>query len=371
MSSTILRRKNALLAALLLGGVSICGVAAVGYLGTGGWQAAGDAAALHAGAVAPVGPSGESEDAATAMPEAAGQPAQASVPGNGTGSATTRERAASASASASRSPSPSPTSGGPSPSSSSPSSPSLSPTASSPDPTASSPDPSATPPAAGGATCANPSFTTSAQWGTWNLYPYYVSNDMWNASGSSMSQTLKACSAGNWYVTATVNDPTGDVMTYPNSRYQLDNAPKISSLNEVTSTFADSGPNAGGYEDAYDIWLNGVADSGSNNDELMIWTQNHGQTPIGSPVTTATIDGCSYTAWRGNRENGGAYMAFVAKSGFASGTMNLMAFFQWVIAQGWVPADPTLNQVDYGVEISSTDNAPATFSFSDFSVNVG
>ena len=97
----------------------------------------------------------------------------------------------------------------------------------------------------------------------------------------------------------------------------------------------------------------------------MIWTQNHGQTPNGSPVTTATIDGRSYTAWRGN----GGYMAFVANSGFASGTMNLLAFFQWVIDNGWVASNSTLNQVDYGVEISSTDNAPATFSFSDFSVS--
>jgi hypothetical protein len=35
-----------------------------------------------------------------------------------------------------------------------------------------------------------------------------------------------------------------------------------------------------------------------------------------------------------------------------------------------VPGDSTLNQVDYGVEICSTNGAPATFSFSDFSVHV-
>ena len=38
--------------------------------------------------------------------------------------------------------------------------------------------------------------------------------------------------------------------------------------------------------------------------------------------------------------------------------------------KGWVPADSTLNQVDYGVEICSTNGAPATFSFSNFAVNV-
>ena len=37
-------------------------------------------------------------------------------------------------------------------------------------------------------------------------------------------------------------------------------------------------PGTGIYEDAYDIWLNGLATSGST--EVMIWTQNNGQTPV-------------------------------------------------------------------------------------------
>jgi len=63
-------------------------------------------------------------------------------------------------------------------------------------------------------------------------------------------------------------------------------------------------------------------------------------------------------------------MAFVANSNVTAGTVNLLAFFRWVIAKGWVPADSTLSQVDYGVEICSTNGAPATFTFRNFSVNV-
>ena len=199
----------------------------------------------------------------------------------------------------------------------------------------------------------------------WNLSPYFVANDMWNAGAGNVSQTLSACSFSDWNVTATASGG-GSVLTYPDSHLDVPNTPEISSLSSVTSTFADTNPNTGTYEDAYDIWLNGVADPSAGSDELMIWTNNHGQTPGGSPMATVTIGGQTWTAWKGN----GGYMAFVANSNITSGTLNLLAFFQWVIAKGWVPADSTLNQVDYGVEICSTDGAPATFSFSNFSVNV-
>lgn len=49
--------------------------------------------------------------------------------------------------------------------------------------------------------------------------------------------------------------------------------------------------------------------------------------------------------------------------------MNPLAFFQWIMEQGWIPNSTTLGQVDYGVELVSTNGAPATFSFSDFSFN--
>jgi hypothetical protein len=216
-----------------------------------------------------------------------------------------------------------------------------------------------------GGGCANPAFTTSAQFGMWNLSPYFVANDMWNAGAGNVSQTLSACSFSDWSVTATASGG-GSVLTYPDSHLDLGNAPEISSLSSVTSTFADSNPNTGTYEDAYDIWLNGIADPSAGSDELMIWTNNHGQTPGGSPMATVTIGGQSWTAWKGN----GGYMAFVDNSNVTSGTLNLLAFFQWVIAKGWVPAHSTLNQVDYGVEICSTNGTPATFSFSNFSVDV-
>ena len=47
-----------------------------------------------------------------------------------------------------------------------------------------------------------------------------------------------------------------------------------------------AGPYVGIYEFAYDIWLNGIAGSGST--EVMIWTDNYKQVPSGSQLETVT-----------------------------------------------------------------------------------
>jgi hypothetical protein len=216
----------------------------------------------------------------------------------------------------------------------------------------------------GSSTCTHPRFVTSDPSGMWDLAPYFVFNNMWNASNYPVSQTVYACSYSNWYVVATANNDSGDgaVKTYPNSHRDFDNNPAIDSFQSITSSFAETSPHAGIYEDAYDIWLNGIASSGST--EVMIWTENYHQVPGGSVVGSATFDGRSYAVWKG-----GSYIAFVASTNFTSGTVNLLEIFKWIMAQGWIPANSTLGQVDYGAEIVSTNNAPATFTFSNFSVN--
>ncbi len=198
----------------------------------------------------------------------------------------------------------------------------------------------------------------------WNQAPYFVANDAWNASNYNVSQTLYACSSANWYVVATMDNSKGDgaVKTFPNSHRDFDNAPQISSLSSITSTFAETSPGTGIYEDAYDIWLNGIG--GANSTEVMIWTENHGQTPSGSVQGTVTMGGRSYTVWKT-----GNYIAFVPGANFTSGTMDLLAFFKWIMSKGWIAGSATLGQVDYGVELVSTNGAPATFAFSNFAVN--
>lgn len=211
-------------------------------------------------------------------------------------------------------------------------------------------------------TCTDPQFTTSAQFGIWNLAPYFVYNNEWAENSDTISQTLYACSYSDWYVVATMINDNGAVQTYPNAQKDF-NEPKISSLSSVTSTFAETNPGSGIYEDAYDIWLNGIATSSST--EVMIWNDNHGQTPAGSLQATVTLDGHTWAVY----QTTGNYIAFVASSNFSSGTMNLLAFFQWLISNGKIRSDSTLGQVCYGAELVSTNDVPETFTFSNFTVN--
>jgi hypothetical protein len=370
---TITMRRAATVTALTLAG----GATAASLLATtGGQPVLTGATELHAGTVTsmPRPASVDGTAAAVLEPEPAGPPAQAYLPRHAVTksrktpaptkrAASPARRSASPSASAS---SPAPSAPAPAPSSPAASPPPSAPPSPAPTPPATPPPsatPAPTPPAAGSGACTDPSFTTTADFGSENLGPYTLSNNMWNVGGGGVSQTLSACSASSWFVNATASDEGGSVRTYPNSHLNFADPPEISSLSSVTSTFASDSPGSGTFEDAYDIWLNGLA--GAGGDEVMIWTDNHGQIPAGSPTTSATFDGQSYTVWKGN--NGP--VSFVSNSNVTSGSLNLLQFFQWLINKGWEPANSRLDQVDYGVEIVSTNSAPETFGFSDFSVS--
>jgi hypothetical protein len=231
--------------------------------------------------------------------------------------------------------------------------------------TAPPPPPSTPPPPVSGSSCSNPVYSTSTKYGTATFLPYYVASDMWNVGTSSAAQTLNVCSPGSWSVTDSVSGGGNSVKTYPNVHRDF-NSPKISSLKSVTSSFAESGPGTGTYENAYDIWLNGIANPGGGSDEVMIWNENHGQIPGGSPQGTVTFDGRSFTVWKGD----GNYFAFVANQTFTSGSLNLLDLFQYLISKGWVPANSTLSEICYGVEVVSTNGAE-TFNFTNFSTDVG
>jgi hypothetical protein len=186
---------------------------------------------------------------------------------------------------------------------------------------------------------------------------------MVNAGGGGVTQTLSVCDAGDWSVDANVADNGGGVQTYPNSSYAFATPPEISSLGSVTTTFGATVPAAGTFEDAYDIWLNGTA--GAGGDEVMIWTDNQGQTPAGSQVATVTIDGQSYAVWQA----AGGPITFVSDANVTAGDLNLLSFFQWLMTNGYEPATSTLNSVAFGAQIVSTGGADETFGFSNFSVS--
>jgi hypothetical protein len=203
----------------------------------------------------------------------------------------------------------------------------------------------------------------------WSDGGYVVDNNMWNVGGYNVSETLEACSHASWNVTATADNSKGDgaVKTYPNVHrdyhdWGTGREPAWSSFSQLRSTFAATGPEVGIYNIAYDIWMNGVP----GNREIMIWTENRNQRPAGSQVASGVVlSGVTWDVWA---TSGNGYLAFVARSTQPSGSLDLKAMIDYLVAQGRVPSNSTLGQVCFGVEIVSTDGRPASFHFTDFSV---
>ena len=213
---------------------------------------------------------------------------------------------------------------------------------------------------------ANPVFVTSDPNGGWSNDGYYIHNNMWNsAKYTPCTSTLYAWSCDNWYVVTRMNNKTGDgaVKTYPNVHRDYDHVP-ISSFDSITSSFAETSPQVGIYNFAYDIWVNGIARPGCT--EIMIWNENFNQTPGGKYIQDVTFDGRSYKVFKTPSSN---YIAFVAMTNFTSGTVNLLDLMKWAIDKGWLSSKSTLNQACFGVEIVSTDDSEATFRVTAFSID--
>lgn len=226
------------------------------------------------------------------------------------------------------------------------------------------------PPAAPAATnCTNPEFSTSEADDGWGDGDYYVQNNMWNASDYSVSQKLAACSAGNWSVTATADDNEGDgaVKTYPNVHkdyhdWDSGKEPPLSQYSRLTSTFAATSPHTGVYNVTYDIWLNGVP----GDREVMIWTENYHQSPAGDRVAGGLR--FSGMTWDLYATDDNEYLAFIPSRPLTKGTLDLKAFLDYLVKNGRVPANSTLGQICFGVEVVSTNGKPATFGVTNFSV---
>ena len=266
--------------------------------------------------------------------------------------------------------SPTQVSGSPSPSVSS------SPSVNSPSPATGNGNPTAAPTTAAQpttpvttSTCTNPTHViqkdpNNAQNGV-TIGNYYADADTWNAANYQLTQTMYVCNYNNWYVVVNTTD-TGDgaIKTYPDVHEDFNEKP-ISSFTTITSSYADVPPAVGNYDVAYDIWVNGVATSGST--EVMIWTQALGKqaSAINSyqSIGTTTIDGVTYNV----HKNGNGYIALQAVPYNTSGTVDIKAVFNYLISKNIFPASSTLGAIDYGVEVAGT-NGSETFKFTNFSI---
>ncbi|MDR6863375.1 GH12 family glycosyl hydrolase domain-containing protein [Phycicoccus sp. 3266] len=222
-------------------------------------------------------------------------------------------------------------------------------------------------PAPVGSVCTNPYFTTSDPNGGVTDGGFYVHNNLWNAAKYPGTKgTTSVCSFHSWNHTATASNSsgTGEVKTYPNVHKDYSGR-TIASFPKLTSSFAATSPNVGIYDVAYDLWLNGVP-----NDEVMIWTDNHGQYPAGNRFATGvTLGGHTWDVYA---TTGNGYIAFVPSGGarLTSGTVDIKAMLDYLVSLGRVTngSAATVDQVCYGVEVVDTGGSPATWQFTNFSL---
>ena len=209
------------------------------------------------------------------------------------------------------------------------------------------------------ATSANAAvYESSAQYASYSTGGYTIYNDEWGSGHGT--QTLWVNSASSWGVYSTQPDTSG-VKSYPNDSKSIGTA--LNSLSSVTSSFSESNPGSGNWESAYDIWLN------SSGYEVMVWTYVSGDVgPLGSVVGTVSLAGSTWTLYAGNNGSNPTY-SFVRSGNESSGTINLLDLLKYLENTKGYFSDPTLSTVQYGWEISSTNNAQEDFTINSYSVS--
>ena len=216
-----------------------------------------------------------------------------------------------------------------------------------------------------GGTCTNPIASFSDPEGTANTDPsdgfqyWWINNDAWN--GGHGPQTLNVCSPSSW--TAISNQPNngGAVETYPDSEYDVGgrdepSSETISNYHAITSTFAEQYPSTGTWDAAYDLWLNNWST------EIMIWNQWAGGQSYwpnlanGSGGKALTLAGVPYHFY-----NNGGELMFFRDTQVTSGSVDILAAFQWLVTNGYVKGTDVPSQLEYGVEICYTGGIAESF----------
>jgi len=149
-------------------------------------------------------------------------------------------------------------------------------------------------------------------------------------------------------------DNGGAVETYPDTEYDVggrDNGTPTKTVAEytsITSTFSEAFPSEGSWDAAYDLWLNNWGT------EIMIWnewtgTQLYWPTPGAQAVT---LSGVPY-----HFLNNGGELMFFRDTMVKSGSVDILAAMKWLVSQGLIKSTDVPTQLEYGVEICSTNGA--------------
>jgi hypothetical protein len=191
-----------------------------------------------------------------------------------------------------------------------------------------------------------------------------VTQGVWNPSAS---QTLTADGLSSWTVTASAASP--DAVSSPSTQvlYSLANGhPDPLSNFGVTlgAAWDTTSPPAAAkraYTWEFKLWLGDPnRDSWSGDQEVQLWTSPHGTVPPGTRTGERYTDtgGNDWLVWfhAGHPTVSGRadIITLVRGKPAAAGSLDLMSLFQWLITSGYTSDGFGIDQIAYGVEITST-----------------
>jgi hypothetical protein len=201
-----------------------------------------------------------------------------------------------------------------------------------------------------------------------NVASYYLYDNQWNCGANTSNhcgpESAYGCANADGSVSfvVTSNQPAGNtaVLSYPAAQKNFDAKPTLASFKSITSTFAETSPRLGDYEVAWDCWFNG------NANEVMVWVDTYKQVPAGKRVATGVaLGGHAWDVWWAS---GSGYLVFNATSTITAGTIDLLQLFSYATSNGWLPKTSTLDQLDFGIEVCSTDGKDATWTVDGYSL---
>jgi Glycosyl hydrolase family 12 len=210
----------------------------------------------------------------------------------------------------------------------------------------------------------------AARWHSWapngakSYGKYDVRNNEWNCPCGP--QEIWADSGTHWGIhsdqakgnTAVLSGPDDQVLEYKS----------ISRLPKLVATYNLSQPTKGDFEADYDIWIqdNGQTEDWSNDTEVMVWVDNHGQRPAGNVVTHGRIYGKRFTLWStgGKDQSNVTYSLVFANS--HKGVTHLAAIFTWLTRHGWISPNAADLDVEFGWEICSTNGVYENFTMNSY-----
>ena len=209
---------------------------------------------------------------------------------------------------------------------------------------------------------------------------------MWGCgSGNCGAQSVSAYSPGSWSVTSNQKAGNTAVLTYPNTQQLTSNwdgtgwngfnDTPVSALKTLSSSYSDTMPGNGTgtiAQLAWDIWIGNAC--ATCTDEVMVWMDNTGRGNGGAQFyKTYTINGQPWSLYFYGGTSGEAIWMPGTQGQYAqlhSGTVDLLALLNAMIADGLEGSNAQIGQIDFGWEICSTGGVARTFSLTSYGLTL-